>query len=121
MVTLSTGLKNAAYYNSKHNLDLITLTKPKEEDDVGDGSSLKEIKSEKVDLLINISDGTNVKGEITAGYYFMRRASVDFGVSLITNIKCAIMFAEAMERGHDKIRTKHIKDFYELPTIGWTD
>ena len=111
----------SAYYNEKHNLGFTTVSKPKDEDDLGDGSSLsalKEIKSDKIDLLINVSDGTSIKGEITAGYT-MRRAAVDFGVSLITNIKCAIMFAEAMERGHDNISIKHIKDFYELPTIGW--
>lgn len=110
----------SAYYNEKFNLGFSTLTKPVSEEDEGEGSSLKDIKSDKIDLLINISDDTSIKGEVTSGY-IMRRAAVDFGVSLITNIKCAIMFAEAMERGHNKIETKHIKDFYELPTIGWQE
>jgi hypothetical protein len=44
---------------------------------------------------------------------------VVFGVRLITNIKIAVMFAEALEKKHDKFPVRHIKDFYELPTIGW--
>jgi len=113
----------AKYYKDNCNIDMIVVSKPENEDDMGDGktlSALNEIKSEKIDLLINVSDGTNVKGEITSGY-IMRRAAVDFGVSLITNIKCAVMFAEAMDRNHDKFKCRHIKDFYEIPTIGWSD
>ena len=108
------------YYNDKYDMGITALTKPADEDDLGDGknlSALNEIRSEKIDLLINISDDS-AKGEVTAGY-ILRRAAVDFGVSLITNIKCAIMFAEALEKKHDIIATKHIRDFYELPTIGW--
>ncbi len=113
----------AKYFKDNCNIDMIVVSKPENEDDVGDGktlSALNEIKSEKIDLLINVSDGTNLKGEITSGY-IMRRAAVDFGVSLITNIKCAVMFAEAMDRNHDKFKCRHIKDFYEIPTIGWSD
>lgn len=111
----------AKYYNEKHNLGLITVTKPTSDDDIGDGKSLaalNELKSENMDLLINISDGTEVKGEVSAGYW-MRRAAVDFGISLITNVKCAVMFAEALDRKHDNFPAKSITEFYELPTIGW--
>jgi carbamoyl-phosphate synthase/aspartate carbamoyltransferase len=99
------------------------MTKPTHEEDVGDGvtpSVLDGLKSGKIDLLINISDGTNIKTEVTSGY-IMRRAAVDFGVSLITNMKCAIMFAEALERKHEHFPARHIQEFYELPTIGWHD
>jgi len=118
------GTENTAkYYNDKHNLGLISCTCPNDEEDFGDGkslSALNEIRNERMDLLINISDGTEIKGELSPGY-FMRRAAVDFGVSLIVNIKCAIMFAESMEKKHDEFPVRHIKDFYELPTIGWHD
>ena len=70
-----------------YNIGMINVKES--EDDLGNGkdlSALKEIKSDKIDLLINVSDGTNVKGEITTGYH-MRRAAVDFCVSLITNIR----------------------------------
>jgi len=109
------------YYNAKYDLGMIAVDKPESEDDEGTGSSnsaLKELRDGKIDLLINISDGTSQKGEVTAGY-IMRRAAVDFGVSLITNIKCAVYFAEAMDRKYDTFPARHIGEFYDLPTIGW--
>jgi len=113
--------ETSKYYNDKHNLNLITVTKPEHEDDIGDGkklSALNELRTQNMDLLIIVSDSSEIKGETSPGY-FMRRSAVDFGVSLITNIKCAIMFAEALEKKHETFPIRHIKDFYELPTIGW--
>lgn len=112
----------AKYYNDNYQLDFISVSKPTNDDDIGDGSSLSalnEIKSDKIDLLINVSEGTSVRNdEITSGY-IMRRAAVDFGVSLITNVKCAVMLAEALDRKHDKFPSRHIQEFYDIPTIGW--
>jgi carbamoyl-phosphate synthase/aspartate carbamoyltransferase len=111
----------AEYYNEKYDLGMIVVGKPDNEDDEeseSDLSALKELKNGTIDLLINVSDGTNQKGEVTSGY-IMRRAAVDFGVSLITNVKCAIYFAEAMDRNYDKFPARHIGEFYDLPTIGW--
>jgi len=83
-------------------------------------SALQAIKENKVDLLINISEGTNMRDEITAGYV-MRRAAVDFGCSLITNVKCAIKLIECIDRGlTNKFSAKHIGEFHKLPTIGWS-
>ena len=114
----------AKYYNNNFNLNFISATKPESKNDYGDGTSLSalnEIRKDKIDLVINISDGSAVRNdEITSGY-IMRRASVDFGVSLITNVKCAIMLAEALEMKHDKFPSKHINEFYDIPTIGWHD
>ncbi len=114
----------AKYYNDNFNLGFISVSKPESEGDIGDGSSLSalnEIRSDNIDLLINVSAGTAVRNEeITAGY-IMRRAAVDFGVSLITNIKCGVMFAEAMYKKHDKFPARHIQEFYDIPTIGWHD
>ena len=111
----------ANYYKKNHDIDMISVTKPVHDDDLGDGtklSALNEIRSGKIDMLINISEGTSHRDEITAGY-IMRRAAVDFGVSLITNVKCAVFLAEALERHLDKFQAKHIGEFYKLPTIGW--
>lgn len=44
------------------------------------------IKQKKIDLVINIPEGTTRGDEVTDGY-LMRRAAVDFGTSLLTNIK----------------------------------
>lgn len=49
-------------------------------------SALDWIRSKKIDLLINIPDGSLRRDEITAGY-LLRRGCVDFGTSLLTNIK----------------------------------
>ena len=44
------------------------------------------IKERKIDLVINIPEGSTRGDEVTSGY-LMRRAAVDFGTSLLTNIK----------------------------------
>ena len=49
-------------------------------------SALDWIRSKKIDLLINIPDGSLRRDEITAGY-LLRRGAVDFGTSILTNIK----------------------------------
>jgi hypothetical protein len=48
--------------------------------------ALDWLRTRRVDLLINIPEGSLRKDEVTAGYQ-MRRAAVDFGCSLLTNIK----------------------------------
>jgi len=111
----------ATHYASKEGLSITTVTKPKDEDDDGtdaEPSTLKVIKEGKIDLFINISEGTNVREEISSGY-ITRRAAVDFDVSLITNMNCAIKFAECLEKNMQVFTAKHIGEFYKLPTIGW--
>jgi carbamoylphosphate synthase large subunit/anthranilate/para-aminobenzoate synthase component II len=110
----------AKWYNDRENLGITPLDKPETEDDDGDGSALQAVKSGLIDLVINISEGSTRKDEVTAGY-IMRRAAVDFDVSLVTNVKCAIMLAECLERGKDKFKPRHIGEFYKLPTIGWSN
>ena len=66
-----------------------------------------------MELVINISEGTTRKDEITSGY-LIRRASVDFGISLVTNVKCAVWLAKSMERGFDSFKAKSIAEFYSL-------
>lgn len=48
----------------------------------------------------------------------MRRSAVDFGVPLVTNIKCAQMLVEALAR-HKGIKVQSVESFYKIPTIGW--
>mmetsp|Transcript_3735 Transcript_3735/g.10850 ORF Transcript_3735/g.10850 Transcript_3735/m.10850 type:complete len:200 (+) Transcript_3735:1187-1786(+) len=112
----------AKYYKEHLNLDLTVVQKPTDEADDGAGTALYEIKAGNVDLVINISDGTIRKDEITSGY-LIRRASVDFGSSLITNVKCAVELVQCLERGMDKpgaFVPRHIADYYEIPPVGWT-
>jgi hypothetical protein len=44
------------------------------------------IRDKRIDLVINIPEGTSRTEEVTSGY-MMRRTAVDFGCSLLTNIK----------------------------------
>ena len=85
-----------------------------------DSSVVNWIKEKKIDLVINIPEGffapsptksfsyllylifflfpgSTRRDEVTSGY-LIRRTAVDFGCSLLTNIKCAILFVEALER-----------------------
>ncbi|MCL4419432.1 hypothetical protein M1146_05015, partial [Patescibacteria group bacterium] len=47
------------------------------------------------------------------------RAAVDYGASLLTNIKCAILFCDALSR-YSSLPVKSAEEFVGLPpTIGW--
>lgn len=112
----------AKYYKDFHNLDLEVVSKPQDESDDCPGTAVHVIKSRMIDLVINISEGTARKDEITSGY-LIRRAAVDFGTSLITNDKCAIELVQCLERGMDKENAfvpRHIGEYYKIPTIGWS-
>ena len=43
----------------------------------------------------------------------MRRAAVDFGISLLTNVKVAVLFVEALARNRAGA-VKHISEYYHL-------
>lgn len=109
----------AKYYEEHHKMNITTVSKPTGEGDDGEGTALQVIKEKAVDLVINVSEGTTRKDEITSGY-IIRRAVVDFGVSLITDVKCAIKMAECFERGmgDGKFAPRSVTDYYDLPTIG---
>jgi carbamoyl-phosphate synthase/aspartate carbamoyltransferase len=116
----------AEYYGKEHDsIPITTVRKPvnsssfAEDENIQDATDL--LKEGQFDLLINISDCTTRRDEISSGY-LMRRAAVDFGTSLITNVKCAEKLVECMEIGLDKPGamepSKHIGDFYKVPIIG---
>jgi len=70
------------------------------------------IQSRQVDLVINDPE-TGDREMVTDGY-LMRRTAVDFGVSLITNVKNAVLLSYALE----KVKTYHIKPIEEYLAIG---
>merc|ERR1711871_1460353 len=88
------GTEGTADYFSDRGIAIKRLSKPPAENEE---SVIKWIKSGKIDLVINIADGSMKRDEITAGY-LMRRAAVDYGASLVTNVKCAIMLCEGLHR-----------------------
>jgi hypothetical protein len=61
-------------------------------------SALELIKSGKIALVINVPEGSRKDAASTSSGYLIRRTTVDFGVSLITNVKVARMFVESEER-----------------------
>ena len=71
------------------------------------------IKEGKVELVINISEGTTHKDEITSGY-LIRRTAADFGVSLVTNANCAIWLVKSLEHGFENFKAKSVSEFYSL-------
>ena len=107
------------YFKEHYGLDMKELRKPVDADDIeacvdsGAPSALTYIKESDVELVINISEGTTRKDEISSGY-IIRRTAVDFGVGLITNVKCAVWLAKCLERGLDKFKAKSITEFYNL-------
>jgi len=103
----------ASFYKEHYGLEITEVTKPADKGDDGPGSALDAIKEGGVELVINISEGTTRKDEITAGY-LVRRAAVDFGIGLITNVKCAVWLAIAMGKGMEKFKAKSISEFYSL-------
>lgn len=109
----------AKYFKEVCQLDLKKVNKPVDADDeaccpeTGAPSALNEIKEGNVDLVINISDGTTRRDEITSGYH-IRRTAVDFGVSLVTNVKCAVWLVKAMEGGCANFKAKSVSEFYSL-------
>ena len=107
------------FYEDNLKMKLTCVTKPEAEGDDGEGSALRVIKEGKIDLVINVSEGSTRREEVTAGY-IIRRAVVDFGVSLITDVKCAIMLAECLERGWEngKFEPRYVGEFYKLPSMG---
>ncbi|GMH57248.1 hypothetical protein TrRE_jg2940 [Triparma retinervis] len=111
----------AAYYDGL-GINIKSVTKPEHEDDEVEGGALKMIKDGFIDMTINVPEGTDRKDEITAGY-ILRRASVDFGSSLISNVKSAIMLAEALEydKDHGPTDPMNIGEFHKMPMMGGWD
>ncbi|KAL3938219.1 MAG: hypothetical protein SGBAC_006826 [Bacillariaceae sp.] len=112
----------ADYYKKHHAIDMVVCQKPSGEDDESPTNAIQYIKNGDIDLVINITDATVRSTEVTAGY-LIRRATVDFGTALVTNVKCAVELATCLELGYDKKQSftpRHMKEYYEIPTVGWT-
>jgi len=101
----------ADFYNER-GVAVEKLQKPNDEPAGTKGGVMSKLRDQEIGLLINIPEGTKKEDEITSGY-LMRRAAVDFGCALITNIKCAIMLVEAMEKGaHLRRDVKSMEEYY---------
>eukprot|EP01061_Rhynchopus_euleeides_P012734 TRINITY_DN2242_c0_g1_i2.p1 TRINITY_DN2242_c0_g1~~TRINITY_DN2242_c0_g1_i2.p1 ORF type:complete len:1512 (+),score=747.08 TRINITY_DN2242_c0_g1_i2:591-4538(+) len=87
--------KTFEFYQAE-GVDCVSVTKPGEKGGDDTPSALEMIKTNKIDLVINVP-GSFSSQSLTAGYH-MRRSAVDFSVSLITNIQLAVALVQALER-----------------------
>ena len=88
----------------KEGLSSILLEKP------NSGKSpnvIDYIRERKLDLVIN--DAESGERELVTDGFLIRRTAIDFSVPLLTNVKCAILFALAIER----VKTFHIRSMEE--------
>lgn len=69
------------------------------------------IADKKVDLVIN--DPMEGDTEDETDGYLLRRATVDFGISLVTNIKCAQLLVAAMAK-HTTFSIVSMEEYYLL-------
>lgn len=81
----------AEYYKERGFDSIVSLDKSLDAANTASESNtvLNWIRQRRIDLVINVPEGTSgptKHDEVTAGY-LMRRAAVDYGCSLITNIK----------------------------------
>ena len=54
-------------------------------------------------------EGTTRGDEVTGGY-LLRRLAVDYGVALLTNLKCATLLVMSI-RDHDKVPLLSLEDY----------
>jgi len=88
------GTPGTVDFFAQHGVKMHILHKPSYVDK--SPQILDYLKNKKIDLVINIPHSSD-PSELTDGYH-IRRTAVDFSIPLITNIKTAVLFAEALER-----------------------
>ncbi|KAJ2851328.1 Carbamoyl-phosphate synthase [Coemansia brasiliensis] len=86
-----------ADFLQEHGIEVTAL----EADKAREGYSLQEyLSSNKIDLYINLPSKNRFRrpASYVSNGYRSRRMAIDFSVPLITNVKCAKMFVEALAR-----------------------
>jgi len=84
------GTPGTADFYTAHGLKIAKVLKSGDKDPASSGSptpaAIDWIEKRVVDLVVNIPEGSTRREEVTSGY-LIRRAAVDFGAGLLTNIK----------------------------------
>ena len=85
---------------------------------------IRAIKSKSVDMVVNL--GPHAASTHPAGNALLRRATVDHGIPLLTNIKVAALLADSLEK-HSRnpmvgLVPKELEKYYkaEAVTEAWT-
>ena len=107
------GTNGTCEYYAKHGVKMSVLHKPQstEKPNVVDWIQKKDL-----DLVINVSDAGD--DDISDGY-LIRRATVDFGISMLTNIKTATLFIQALAR-KSSLKIDSMDELHAMPKMGWT-
>lgn len=90
----------------------------------GEESFVDAIKSDKIDLVINVPTHNSKR---TEDNYLMRRTAVDFGVPLLTNLQLVKVFADAVYKYRsgelDGLKPETLFEHYQAETDAdaWTD
>ena len=103
------GTTGTAEYLRSHGVEITTLHKPSSK---AKPNSIQYLSDGKIELVINIPDG--FRTETVSDGYLIRRTAVDFGVGLITNIKCGVMLVKALQWRSTNADTPpmHIQEYY---------
>jgi len=146
------GTPGTAEYYQKHGIDVTPLAKPRATSFAVEGEApvsadamdedrpklsddeseeitaptiekaLEVIRSGKIHMVINVPEGSNKEGAVSNGY-MIRRTTVDFGISLLTNIKVAKLFVESFSKKHAigagglNMPVQTIQEFYEVDKL----
>ncbi|KAJ2374151.1 Carbamoyl-phosphate synthase, partial [Coemansia sp. RSA 2603] len=106
------GTPGTADFVQEHGIAITTL----EADMAREGYSLQEyLSNNKIDLYVNLPSKNSFRrpASYVSNGYRSRRMAIDFSVPLITNVKCAKMFIEAMAR------FKQAKEAWEIDGVDY--
>ena len=100
----------------RHNMPNVTLLrKPSElKKFPAEENVITYLSDRKIDLTIAIPQGFHAQS-ITDGYE-IRRTTVDFGISLVTNIQCAILLVSSMKKAMEDpsiLEIKAVGEYYD--------
>jgi carbamoyl-phosphate synthase/aspartate carbamoyltransferase len=107
--------EGTAEFYKGHGIDVTFLHKPSTKKEP---NAHEYITSLNIDLVICISDVGASLDTISDGY-LIRRAAVDFGVSLLTNIKTSTLFVGALAK-KTELKVKTIDQMYAMGVMGWS-
>jgi carbamoyl-phosphate synthase / aspartate carbamoyltransferase len=102
------GTNGTAEYYNDLGINVVSLVN---DDIVG------KIKEGFFGLVINISIPNKIRKNKKTGGYFIRRLSIDYGVSIIINIKCAKLYIDSIVTYNDNFRNIGDCDVHITPPI----
>jgi len=105
-VLTTSGIQNITILNkpSEEKKSSVSSSSSTAQKAPNDENAVSMIHQGKIDLVINITDAFRQQN-VSNGYQ-IRRATVDFGVSLISNMKCAELFVKSLQMAREGVTVK---------------